>query len=318
LQGPDHLLCVESVFMKESYKRFYYNDIQSIVLQRTGTHLAWSFVWGALALLFGLIAWLVPGTPTVSLIFLGVFVMALLANIAMGPTCRVYLQTAVQLQKISALRRERSANKAINRIKALVEEKQGQWKNQDDPRTQKAAPDAVSHRVPHFPRHPAAMSQEEPQGPFKPLLHRILFALFLTMGALGGLQLLLKSLTIGLFETLLHGAVQVMVIVALVRWYRHLKGTLIAKLNWIALVFVAIQTAIGYAMYFAVSFRNPEINYHHWAMFKLMFELQMTDHPLALAGNIFYAGGSLLLGVFGMLMVQRYAAGHEAAPGASQ
>lgn len=305
-QGPDHLLWVESVLFKESYKRFYYNDIQSVVLQRTGTHLIWTFVWGALALLFGAIAFWVPGSPYVSGTFMAIFLTALLMNVIMGPSCSVYLQTAVQRQKIWSLKRVRTANKVMTRIKAFVEKQQGVWEKQKSMDAQKAtlnsAPtDSVGVPGASLP----GTSEKVPQGPFKPLLHQILFGLFLVMGIFGCVQILLKNLPLGLMETLIHGAVQIMVIVALVRWYRHLKGTMIAKINWLALAFIVIQTAIGYGLYFAVSFQNPEINYHHWAMFKMMFELQMTDHPMALAGNIIYGGGSLLLGVFGLLVVQR-------------
>lgn len=305
-QGPDHLLWVESVFFKESYKRFYYNDIQSIVLQRTGTHLIWTFVWGALALLFGAIAFWVPGPPHVSGTFMVIFLAALLMNIIMGPSCSVYLQTAVQRQKILSLKRVRTANKVMTRIKAFVEKQQGVWEKQKSVDAQKAMLNfAPTASVGAPGTSPAGTSEKVPQGPFNPLLHQILFGLFLVMGIFGCIQLLLKSLPLGLMETLMHGAAQIMVIVVLVRWYRHLKGTMIARINWLALVFIVIQTAIGYGLYFAASFQNPEINYHHWAMFKMMFELQMTDHPVALAGNIIYGGGSLLLGVFGLLVVQR-------------
>lgn len=305
-QGPDHLLWVETVLFKESYKRFYYSDIQSVVLQRTGTHLIWTFVWAALALLFGAIAFWVPGSPYVSGTFMAIFLAALLMNIIMGPGCSVYLQTAVQRQKIWSLKRVRTANKVMTRIKAFVEKQQGAWEKQKSMDAQKAALNSApadSVGVPGISL--PGTSEKVPQGPFKPLLHQILFGLFLVMGIFGCVQILLKNLPLGLMETLIHGAVQIMVIVALVRWYRHLKGTMIAKINWLALAFVVIQTAIGYGLYFAVSFQNPEINYHHWAMFKKMFELQMTDHPMALAGNIIYGGGSLLLGAFGLLAVQR-------------
>lgn len=307
-QGDNHLLYVESLFFRESYKRFDYNDIQTVWLRRTGTHWVWSFVWGALTLLSGLIAFLVPGPPYVSGAFLAIFLLALVANLLMGPSCVVYLQTAVQLQKLASLKRVRTAGKVMTRIKSLVEERQGPWERNKSLEAQKTVlrtskreavqpSDAVAYG--------AAERDEAPKGPYKPMLHQILFGLFAMLGVLGAIQLYLKSLPLGLLETLVHAAVQILVIIALVRWFRHLKGTLIAKFNWLALIFIVVQTMIGYGLYLLVSIRNPEINYHHWAMFKMIFEIQMSDHPLALAGNIIFTGGSLLLGTFGLLIVQR-------------
>ena len=198
--------------------------------------------------------------------------------------------------------------KAMDRIRALVEVHQGGWEKQKSVEAHKeqlAAAKAPSQV------QPAAIADAEaekaPVGPFNPLLHRALFGLLLAMGVLGVIQLYLKNLPLGLLEALMHGAVQILVIVTLVRWHRHLKGTVIYKINWLALILIAFYTVVGYVLYFAVSFRYPEINYHNWAMFKRMFEIQTVDHPLALSGNLIYAGGSLLLGIFGILAVHKNA-----------
>jgi hypothetical protein len=307
-QGPDHLLWVESVFFKENYKRFFYSDIQSVVLQRTDTHMLWSFIWGAVALICGLIALLMPGTPYVSATFTAIFLLALGINLAWGPSCNVYLQTAVQVQKISSLKRVRTGQKTMARIKALVEAVQGPWEKQDSLNALSAAPQAGTSQVQTAGAPTASEnrdSKQAPAGPFEPRLHQVLFGLLLVLGTIGLIQLQLKSMPVAVLETLFHAATQIMVIIALVRWYRHLKGTLIIKVNWLALFFIAIQTIIGYGLYFAVSFSNPQISYHHGAMFKKMFELQWIDHPLALVGNLVYAGGSLLLGICGWLILRR-------------
>lgn len=308
-QGDTHLLCVETLFFRESYKRFDYNDIQTMVLQRTSTHLTWSFLWGALTLLFGIIAFVVPGTPYVSGTLLAIFLIALVVNLMLGPTCIVQLQTAVQLQKLASLRRVRTAGKVMTRIKALVEEKQGPWQQEKSVEAQKFVLQTAKNgavRSPDTVAFTNVKKEPAPKGPFNALLHQILFGLFTFLGVVGAIQFLLKSLPIGLLETLVHSAVQILVVVALVRWFRHLKGTLIAKFNWLALVFIVVQTIVGYGLYMLVSIQNPEINYHHWAMFKMIFEMQMSDHPVALAGNIIFTGGSLLIGAFGLLVVQRH------------
>jgi hypothetical protein len=306
-QGPDHLLWVESVFFKERYKRFYYTDIQAVVLQRTGMHRFWSGIWGSLTLLCGLIASLMTGPPLISGAFTAIFLLLLVTNILLGPACKVYLQTAVQLHRISSLVRVRTARKTVDRIKTLVEAVQGPWdKNSLKTGTASARASASKDSVTD---PPAATLDRGLEAPFKPLLHQILFGLLLVLGALGATQFQIKSLALAILETLLHLSVQVIVIVALTRWYSQIRGALIVKINWIALVFITIFSIIGYGLYLAASFSNPQINYYHWAMFKKVFELQWFEHPVTLVGNILYACGNLLLGIFGWLVLQRFSTG---------
>jgi hypothetical protein len=295
-QGPDHLLWVESVFFSEHYKRFFFKDIQSVVIQRNGRHWLWTAVWGGLALTCGLPAVLLSGTHSVIAVFALLFLLALLVNLALGPGCSVYLQTAVQVQKLTNLNRVRTARKAIGRIKPLIEAVQGSLKQ----------PQAFVAQAAVQASAPAETAAEtSPSESYKPLLHRLLFALLVSLGSLGCLQLLVKNLAVAMVEILLHAAVQILVIAALTRWYRQIKGSMVSKINWMALCFIFFQTLVGYGLFLAVSFRNPMINYHHWEMFKLMFQLQTADHPLALTGNLIYAGGCLVLGLFGLLVMRR-------------
>src|SRR6185503_16307515 len=49
--GPDHLLLARTTFFSEEYKRFYFRDIQAIVMRKTRRHLFWGWMCAAL---FGL------------------------------------------------------------------------------------------------------------------------------------------------------------------------------------------------------------------------------------------------------------------------
>jgi hypothetical protein len=307
-QGPDHLLWVETVFFKEHYKRFFYTDIQAITLQRTHAHIFWTCVWGFLASVCGLIAFMVTGPPLFSGAFTMLFLVLLAANLILGPACIVYLQTAAQIQRISSLKRVRTAQRAMTQIAALVEAAQGPWNKHNYPKAGSSSPQASKIRGLSTDMPSDSTNQDletAAADPFKPLLHQILFGLMLAAGALGAVQLQIKNLPLAVLETLLHLAVQVMVIVALARWYRQINTTVIAKINWIALVFATLFTIIGYALYVVASFSNPEFNYHHWMMFKKVFELQWIDYPLTLAGNITHTCGSLLLGISGLLVLRR-------------
>ena len=309
-QGEDHLLWVESVFFSENYKRFFYSDIQSIVTERGDTHTLWSVIWGVLGLICSLIAILVQGTPYVSATFATVFFIGLGINLALGPSCAVYLQTGVQIQNLATLKRVRTAQKAVARIKASVEKIQGPLARPQRSGANTTATEGTPTSAPARAQFTATVgpgARTAVTEVFKPLLHNSLFGCLLGLGLLEFSQLLLKSLTVAVLEAFLHGAVLILVVVGLTCWHRHIKGTLVAKINWLALVFIIIGSAAGYALYIAAAVRHPQINYHHWEMFKSMFQLRMIDHPLAATARLAYAAGSLALGVFGLLATGRMA-----------
>lgn len=305
-QGVDHLLSVEAVLFQERYKRFYYKDIQAVVMSRTKRHLVWSSIWGGLALAFALIVIFSSGTAYVSSGFLALFAALLIVNFMMGPACRVHIQTAVQIQHLRSLKRMPSANKAMNRIKLLVEAAQG--KLDRDAMAATAATAGASPRLAHAPGL-VSVSQsqaDEITGKFNPLPHRILFSLLLALGTLGLVQFGVKSLPIGILETLLHAAAQIMVIVAVVRGFRYLKGTWLARLSWLSLGTILLVSLTSYVMFFFVSARHPEIAYNNWELYKAGFQMISSNTPITLAMNLSFTAGYLLLGVLGLLALGRF------------
>ncbi|MCP4746704.1 MAG: hypothetical protein GY874_11285 [Desulfobacteraceae bacterium] len=123
--GPDHLLVSEAVISHERYKRFSLNDIQVVFLKHSISYCIWNTVWGLLASLFGLIFLFSSGANSFAGALAGGFLIALLINIYHGPVCVLYLQTAVQVQKITAFTRRKKALRLMDHIKKLVEQEQG-------------------------------------------------------------------------------------------------------------------------------------------------------------------------------------------------
>lgn len=310
-KGPDHLLWVETLFGKEYYKRFFFKDIQSIVMMRTSTHIVWAFVWGIPTFIFGLLALAGVGSVYFSSITAALFLVALLSNGVMGPSCTVYLQTAVQMQKLTSFTRLRFARKVMNKIKAHIEEAQGPFQNQHTSNSAIAAGhiDPITLKPGTLNASPVTHSPDISQSAFNPLLHQLFFGFLFLSGFVVATQLVVKSLVLGLLMLLLHSSLQVMVVVCLTRWHRHIKASLIAKINWLSLIFITFQSVIIYALFIVASIDNPMINYNHWEMFKLMLQLQQTNHPLALTGNLVYIGGCVILGICGSIQIQRYRAG---------
>jgi len=125
-QGPDHLLQVKLSGFTEEYKRFYYRDIQALVLRRTHTGKILNSILGGFAAIFGASAFIAAGSGgEFPLGFLaGICFLFLLVNLLLGPTGVCHLRTAVQTEKLVSLGRARRARKVIDRLRPLIVEAQ--------------------------------------------------------------------------------------------------------------------------------------------------------------------------------------------------
>lgn len=133
-QGLDHLLQVNATGYSESYKRFYFRDIQAFLVVRTG-------YWTLAHVLTGVVGF---GSLSLSLIFLvtgnpdwqvGGYIMGSVAlalavalgfSLLAGPACRCAIRTAVQTERLPSLSRLRRARRVIERLRPAIEEAQAQ------------------------------------------------------------------------------------------------------------------------------------------------------------------------------------------------
>jgi hypothetical protein len=129
--GKDHLLAIDSIRYVEEYKRFYFRDIQAITIRTTRRRSVWNFVL-MLLLLFWLAAFvsafrnLDRAAGIIMAICVAILAVPLLINNILGPTCTVYLRTAVQIEELPSLGRVRRTRKVLARIRLLIAAVQGQ------------------------------------------------------------------------------------------------------------------------------------------------------------------------------------------------
>jgi hypothetical protein len=305
-QGPDHLLHVEAGFMSERYKRFYFKDVQAVVLRRKSTHHIWSLIWGIGLVLFGL-ALVSRAIPfAAGIIFASMFILLLIVNLALGPSCEVRLQTAVQVQKLSALRRVPQAQKVMNRIRDEVLKVQ-------EPLTPETTQSMPARDTPEgddrlaFHQAPGTRAAEslsiQTLASFKPLLHRILFSTLLFSGVCTGLRYWFPIVPLAVLEHALLLAVIILVITVLARWHRQVKGQALAMLTWLSLVLVILQSLAAYGIFISTSIRNPQLSYDNWALLSAYFRFRIADNSLNLTVTAVSALGHLLLGGLGFLTI---------------
>jgi len=117
--GPDHVLLVRSLSFSEEYRRFYYSDIQALVLQERpmgNRRLAdWVAIGVAVA---AIVALFVTGHPVWGAL-LSVVAVAYAWVAVRREDCKAWVQTAVGTAELPSLCRVRSARKAI----ALIDDR---------------------------------------------------------------------------------------------------------------------------------------------------------------------------------------------------
>ena len=121
-EGPDHLLLVASSGFTESYRRFYFRDIQDFTLRKTARGKVWNGIWGTLAVLSGSIAMQMDEAAFIIWwVVAAVFLTLMIVNVAIGPTCICQIRTAVQTRPLAPLKRLRRAQKVIARLRPQIE-----------------------------------------------------------------------------------------------------------------------------------------------------------------------------------------------------
>ena len=149
--GKDHLLCVDTSGYTETYKRFYFRDIQTVILMASNRRAIWNWVLGPpTAIFLVLLLGSLPYTGStgsssnlgeiVCFAFLAsVFAVALLINSFLGPSCICHLRTAVQMEELPSLSRLRRARKVLNRIRPFLVAAQGELSPGEIPARLRAA-----------------------------------------------------------------------------------------------------------------------------------------------------------------------------------
>jgi hypothetical protein len=123
--GTDHLLLVNATNYTERYQRFFFSDIEAIVV----TEMSSRIVQGVLALLALACVFLhLQYRFYVGWTFLvpsGIFVLALGVDFMRGPRCRCVVQTAVSRERLKSVDRVRTARKLIAMLTPPIKAAQG-------------------------------------------------------------------------------------------------------------------------------------------------------------------------------------------------
>jgi hypothetical protein len=122
--GKDHVLSVDNNRVSETYKRFYFRDIQAITMCRTRRRDIWNLGLSLVSLLFLALAINSEDARSFAEVMLGICVLGLVINNILGSACRTYIRTAVQVEELPPLNRVQRAEKIVARLRPLILESQ--------------------------------------------------------------------------------------------------------------------------------------------------------------------------------------------------
>src|SRR5205823_8393660 len=125
--ADDHLLlCDYRSGFTERYKRFYFRDIEAIIIRKTNGWLFWIMAWILIGLIFLMIGTSASWNKWVTLAIEGTCGLFVLRNLIRGPSCRVHIQTAVQTDALPMFKRVRKTRRVLARtLLPLIEQAQG-------------------------------------------------------------------------------------------------------------------------------------------------------------------------------------------------
>ena len=120
--GSDYLLAVYVEGYLERYRRFYYRDIQAIVLRKTRRRALTCTALGLLTVGALGSALTANGATRIALFVSGgLLLIAIIVNVVRGPTCVCHLRTAVQMEKLTGMNRLRTARRAIALLTSRID-----------------------------------------------------------------------------------------------------------------------------------------------------------------------------------------------------
>ena len=311
----DHLLDIETAGFSESYKRFYYRDIQALVIRKSERRLHWNIgllCCFAFFVLIGSLGFSTAGNMVGHIICLsigGLAALGMLINGLLGPTCEVHLKTRVQLEALPSLKRMRTVKKTLQLLKPRILEGQGSLPVEGV----QAQLDQAAHQAtqPHPPLGAAAAAREILK-PYTSRAHRVLFILLMADGLLNLVHIFDHSSVILLLGLLTSLSAFGAVIVAIVKQYQTDLSQNIRSIAWGAAIYLSICFFVGYIESIVIQVQLAQATRHsavmptQWDILKKVAEIAPLDTPWLLTILVLFGMCALGLGAFGLLLLRSY------------
>jgi hypothetical protein len=307
--GPDHILSVNMRGYIEEYKRFYYRDIQALIIRRTGHHLIVNLIGLALTLICFMMAWYFGEPAAYGWVLMGaVFLFFLILSLIRGPSCDVRLQTAVQTEKVESIRRLGTARRFMKKIRPLLEKTQGNrlsmdWAAYDRALNMAGKTPTTMHSTGQPPcRHERGLS------------HQVLFSLIIISGFMFTADFSYDSPLLTLAKAMSLMGVAAFTIIALIRQYGSDMPGAVKHITWSALAFAIAACSYDFIVYFISLARNPDVADNQWEMLVAWSRTATVQGPRSAGLHIFFVGIAMAIGISGLFLARQAANTARQAP----
>jgi hypothetical protein len=300
--GSDHLLQVESTRLTESYRRFYFSEIQGFVVRKTSSATWITIVLSVLALGCVSMAVAIKDRELIvmPIIPLAVILLFLIINWIAGPSCVTHVFTSLGSEELGSLKRIRRARKVLREVRKAIESVQGTADPQAfvTPEGYVRLPETASAH-----RHLSTPEPLQTKPLHGPAIHRTLFLLLLLSGIFTGLEILTTHMGITSFWGLVSAAAFVFGIMSVVRSASSPHLGPLKRLTWTGLAYLAVLLVGAYILSFATAFASGGGEPGTIDLLRVVSEYEIMEFPplVVLIGG--FAAGGCLLGILGLLRV---------------
>jgi len=329
--AQDHLLSVHNTGYSEDYKRFYFADIQAITIMRTdeGATRTWLFSAGAVIAGLLLVAAFAAGWHPSSRLVLGVsailFLTGLLIHLLQGQTCRCYMRTAVQTERLYSLNRLPQAERVLKRLLPLVENAQGRVAPEEIEAAQFRARIAEEDEAgaPAAPQPAPALTarrttpkvfRQKILKPYRGSAHTLLFGLLGADLLLEAAHYLVSGSSLLIAVLAVSIALLVATIVALIRQHGTTLPLGVKVVSWISLGYVFLCYIIGSIYSTIYMIMHPDLANDAWGCARAIAAISPLDSIPRLILSIFTMVGSGTLALTGLILLARRPMGHPRLP----
>ena len=308
--GKDHVLSVQNLGYSEEYRRFYFRDIQAIIVQKTSLSAIFNWILGLvlIAPLLGVFAGLMalmkrPFQSDDLVLFIplclfgAILLVSLVMNIARGATCACYIKTAVQTERLPALNRIRTAQKFIETIMPLIAEAQGAI-TLEEIQNQTAGETVAEYQAPPIATHFAPVIPPTPQQ-CRGRIHLALYCLLLAEAFVGGIDFFYTHPVRDAVAMILSLATFIVLIIALVSQHGTGLWGRLKVMTWVALAYEILSFGVAFTVGIVLGIEHPERATEFGSMSPL-------ENPIIFWLCVATTSIALLLGSFGIMFLRRY------------
>lgn len=310
--GDDHILSIESNTFTEKYYRFYFSDIQAIIVRRTDRGTIWSVILLAVALLMTTCSitsnpsgeW----SPTPGYLILALMALAIMiVNMVRGPSCDTRIQTSITVQKIGALHRLKKSGEILPELRSHIRAVQGSLTSEQIIRNTVMPDQEIVTEDETVPEHP--VQEYEPAVRDPTGFHRFAFAAVLVNAGLNALWLFFHGVTVYVIWALGSLVAFCGVIAALIAQTRKNTRDTVRKFTWavfisyLGLFFMSYFLNIYYMVRSGIERLGEKRGFNPFSFYSELVDKGPMDKPGLVALAIISIALYLFLGVSGLASV---------------